>query len=125
MYILGLTTMGEAAASLLKDGELVAAAEEERFSRTKHHIGFPCHAVAYCLREAGITLAEVDHIGHYWKPWVLRRRGVHTLGTMFQHGDLFPTRISRGSDQFNGYSLPMFVIASTIREGIWGNHFKF
>ena len=125
MYILGLTTMGEAAASLLKDGELVAAAEEERFSRIKHHIGFPCHAVAYCLREAGITLAEVDHIGHYWKPWVLRRRVVHTLGTMFQHGDLFQTRIARGSDQFTGYYLPMFVMPSTIRKEFGGSDFKF
>ncbi|MBA4184557.1 MAG: hypothetical protein H0X49_11180, partial [Acidobacteria bacterium] len=41
MYILGLTTMGDSAATLINDGEIIAAAEEERFSRKKHHIGFP------------------------------------------------------------------------------------
>ena len=45
MYILGLTTLGDSAASLIKDGELIAAAEEERFSRKKHHAGFPYKAI--------------------------------------------------------------------------------
>jgi carbamoyltransferase len=48
MYILGLTTLGDSAASLIKDGKLVAAAEEERFSRKKHHSGFPYKAIQYC-----------------------------------------------------------------------------
>ncbi len=125
MYILGLTTMGEGAAALLKDGDLIAAAEEERFSRIKHHIGFPHHAIAYCLREAGITLAQVDHIAHYWKPWVLRRRVMHTFATMFQNRKLFESRIARGSDQFSGYYLPMFVIPSKIREEFGKADFKF
>jgi carbamoyltransferase len=80
MHILGLTTMGESAAALLRDGQVLACAEEERFSRQKHHIGFPHHALAYCLREGGITMAEVDHVSHYWKPWVLGHRVAHTLG---------------------------------------------
>lgn len=125
MYILGLTTMGEAAASLLRDGELIAAAEEERFSRVKHHIGFPHHAVEYCLREAGITLSEVDHVGHYWKPWVLRRRITHTLSTMFMSRDLFRSRVARGSDQFSGYYLPMFHLPSTLRRRFGKSAFKF
>src|SRR5215468_8749872 len=103
MYILGLTTMGESAAALLKDGEVVACAEEERFSRQKHHIGFPHHAVAYCLAEAGITLADVAHVTHYWKPWILRHRVAHTLGVLAKGWSLFRARAERGSKQVRGY----------------------
>src|SRR6185312_5604679 len=64
MYILGINAYhGDAAAALLKDGRLVAAAEEERFNRVKHCAGFPAHAVAYCLRAAGIEIDDVEHIG--------------------------------------------------------------
>ena len=62
-YILGLNAYhADAAACLVKDGELVAAVEEERFRRIKHWGGFPSESIRYCLREAGITLAEVDHV---------------------------------------------------------------
>lgn len=63
MNILGLNAFhGDSAAALLRDGVLVAAAEEERFRRLKHWAGFPAQAIAYCLRETGLTLADVDHI---------------------------------------------------------------
>lgn len=63
MIILGLNAFhGDSAAALLRDGKLVAAAEEERFRRIKHWAGFPSQAIAYCLREAGIRLADVDHV---------------------------------------------------------------
>ena len=58
MYILGLTTLGDSAATLIHNGEIVAAAEEERFSRRKHHSGFPYQAMQYCLEEAGIKTAQ-------------------------------------------------------------------
>ena len=62
-YILGLNAYhADAAACLVKDGELVAAVEEERFRRIKHWGGFPSESIRYCLREAGITLSEVDHV---------------------------------------------------------------
>jgi len=79
MYILGLTTLGDSAATLIRDGEIVAAAEEERFSRRKHHSGFPYHAMQYCLEEAGIKIADVAHVGLYWKPWVLRHKAMQAL----------------------------------------------
>ena len=64
MYILGLNAHhGDAAAALVKDGELIAAAEEERFNRVKHCAGFPAQSVEYCLREAGISPQQVAHIG--------------------------------------------------------------
>jgi len=64
MYILGINAYhGDAAAALIKDGRIVAAAEEERFNRVKHCAGFPAAALRYCLAAAGITIEDVDHIG--------------------------------------------------------------
>lgn len=64
MYILGINAYhGDAAAALIKDGHLVAAAEEERFNRIKHCAGFPSLAIKYCLEEAGIRIQDVEHIG--------------------------------------------------------------
>src|SRR5712664_368895 len=64
MYILGLNAYhGDAAAALIKDGQLVAAAEEERFNRIKHCAGFPTRSIQYCLRVAGIDIEQVEHVG--------------------------------------------------------------
>src|SRR5438093_11056907 len=61
--ILGLNVYhGDAAAALVVDGTLVAAVEEERFSRLKHVAGFPAQAAAWCLRDAGLTAADLDHV---------------------------------------------------------------
>jgi len=125
MYILGLTTMGESSAALLKDGEIVACAEEERFSRQKHHIGFPHASLRYCLREAGIGIEAVDHVAHYWKPWVLGHRVAHTLGVALQGYRLFKARAQRGTKQVRGYYLPMFWMARKVREEFGGGRFRF
>jgi carbamoyltransferase len=64
LYILGINAYhGDAAACIIKDGQLIAAAEEERFNRKKHCAGFPALAIRYCLEAAGISLDQVDHIG--------------------------------------------------------------
>jgi carbamoyltransferase len=64
MYILGINAYhAGASACLVRDGELVAAAEEERFRRIKYLAGFPSEAIRYCLAEAGITADELDHVG--------------------------------------------------------------
>ncbi|MBI2716591.1 MAG: carbamoyltransferase [Rhizobiales bacterium] len=63
MIVLGLNAFhGDSAAALLRDGKLIAAAEEERFRRVKHWAGFPSRAIAYCLDEAKLGIADVDHI---------------------------------------------------------------
>jgi carbamoyltransferase len=63
MNILGINAYhADAAACLFRDGELVAAAEEERFRRIKHWAGFPSKAIGYCLWEAGLSLVDVDCI---------------------------------------------------------------
>ena len=67
--ILGISAYyHDSAACLVRDGEIVAAAQEERFTRKKHDAGFPAHAVAYCLREGGLEAAQLDHVGFYDKP---------------------------------------------------------
>jgi carbamoyltransferase len=64
MYILGINAYhGDAAATLIKDGRLVAAVEEERFNRVKHCAGFPDQSIQYCLRAAGIDIEQVEHVG--------------------------------------------------------------
>ena len=69
--ILGISAYyHDSAACLVEDGRIVAAAQEERFTRKKHDPDFPSRAVAYCLREAGITSKELDLVGFYEKPLV-------------------------------------------------------
>jgi carbamoyltransferase len=69
MYILGISCFyHDAAAALLQDGMLVAAAEEERFSRKKHDYSFPTQAINFCLKQAGITGRDLDYVVFYEKP---------------------------------------------------------
>src|SRR5215471_17750121 len=64
MHILGINAYhGNASAAIVSDGKLVAAVEEERFNRVKYAAGFPAAAIRYCLKEAGLTIAEIDHVG--------------------------------------------------------------
>ena len=63
MHILGINAFhGDASACLIRDGKIVAAAEEERFRRVKHWAGFPSEAIRYCLQEGGLGLADLDHV---------------------------------------------------------------
>ena len=63
MYILGINAFhADASAALFRNGQLLAASEEERFRRVKHWAGFPSEAIQFCLQEAGISLDQVGHI---------------------------------------------------------------
>jgi carbamoyltransferase len=84
MIILGLNAFhADSAACIVRDGKLIAAAEEERFRRIKHWAGFPSQAIAWCLEDAGLTLADVDHVAvnqdsraNFWQRlgYMIRRR---------------------------------------------------
>jgi carbamoyltransferase len=64
MYVLGINAYhGDASAALVHDGKLIAAVEEERLNRIKHCAGFPEHSIRYCLKAAGIGVADLDHVG--------------------------------------------------------------
>jgi carbamoyltransferase len=77
--ILGISAYyHDSAACLVEDGHIVAAAQEERFTRKKHDADFPTNAVRYCLREAGITTRELDLVGFYEKPLVKFERLIET-----------------------------------------------
>src|SRR5436190_21432647 len=71
MHILGLSCyFHDASAAILRDGRLIAASEEERFSRVKHDFGFPSRAIAFCLEETGISGKDLDYVAFFEKPFV-------------------------------------------------------
>ncbi len=77
--ILGISAFyHDSAAALVADGRIVAAAQEERFTRKKHDYEFPVHAIQYCLREAGLKPAELDYVGFYDKPLLKFERLLET-----------------------------------------------
>lgn len=78
-YILGISAYyHDSAAALLKDGEAIAAVQQERFTRKKHDERFPAEAIQYCLDEAGIKLGDLDHVVFYDKPLVKFERLLET-----------------------------------------------
>jgi carbamoyltransferase len=84
MYILGISCFyHDSAVALLRDGELVTAAMEERFTRSKHDNTFPIHAIEFCLREAGISSADLDYVVFYEKPLVKFERILMTAMKTF------------------------------------------
>ncbi len=79
MDILGISCFyHDAAAALIRDGRIIAAAQEERFSRKKHDPGFPREAVAYCLREGGIAPCDLAYVAFYDKPFIKFERILET-----------------------------------------------
>ncbi|MDH5749715.1 MAG: carbamoyltransferase [Rhodospirillales bacterium] len=79
MIVLGISAFyHDSAAALIRDGEIVAAAQEERFSRDKHDSSFPANAVSYCLDAGGVRLDEVDYVGFYDKPLLTFNRLLET-----------------------------------------------
>ena len=79
MYILGISAFyHDSAACLIKDGELVAAAQEERFTRKKHDPSFPKNAVAFCLKHAGISNMHITNVVFYEKPFLKFERLLET-----------------------------------------------
>src|SRR5213079_727309 len=77
--ILGISAFyHDSAAALVVDGEIIAAAQEERFTRKKHDPGFPAHAIAYCLREGGLQPSDLTYVAFYDKPLVKFERLLET-----------------------------------------------
>src|ERR1017187_10641969 len=79
MQILGISAFyHDSAAALVRDGDIVAAAQEERFTRKKHDSRFPTHAVEFCLAQAGARLADLDYVVFYDKPFLKFERLLET-----------------------------------------------
>ncbi len=99
MLTLGLSNMRDAAAALVEDGRIVAAAEEERFVRVKHASGIPVQAIRYCLRERGVRLSDVDAVAVPWKYWEIGRRARLALGAMLRSPRLFRVKGTRAAER--------------------------
>src|SRR2546421_109758 len=118
MLILGINAYhGDAAAAIVRDGELIAAAEEERFNRVKHCAGFPTQAIKYCLKEAGVSISEVDHIGisrdpsaHLHKKIIAAARRLGTSGIRSQES---------GVGEKRGIANPKLRMAESAASGKW------
>jgi len=110
MYILGFDCYGhDAAAALLKDGKLIAFAEEERFVRKKHTPEYPLNAIQWCCEHAGIQPTDLDHIVYYWNPYLgLPKRLGHFLRFFPRSLPLIASR----SEKF----FPMLRIKKTTRK---------
>ena len=79
MKILGISCFyHDSAAALIDDGDIVAAVQEERFTRKKHDSDFPVNAVSYCLKEAGVGLGDIDRVVFYDKPFLKFERLLET-----------------------------------------------
>src|SRR5438552_372746 len=77
--VLGISAFyHDSAAAIVRDGTIVAAAQEERFTRKKHDAGFPAHAIRYCVAEAGIAFADIDFVTFYEKPFLKFERLLET-----------------------------------------------
>jgi carbamoyltransferase len=108
MYVLGINAVfHDSAACLIKDGELIAAAEEERFTHVKHGkrpvpfstYELPFHAIDYCLKEANINLSDVDHVAYSFDPSFMLDEDVPALITL----PLKPEAQSKESDFYSGW----------------------
>jgi carbamoyltransferase len=112
--ILGLSAYyHDSAACLVVDGEIVAAAQEERFTRKKHDAGFPAHAVAYCLAEGRLRPADVDHVVFYDKPFLKFER-------------LFETYLAFAPRGFRSFatSLPVWLKDKLLQKTVIGDELK-
>ncbi len=125
MLILGINNMHDASATLVADGRVIAAAEEERFTRKKHHIGFPANAIRYCLDDAGIKITDLDAIGVSWKPWVLSRRVYNVLKDLTTSMKSFRAKANRGMGQMGNEWYQLFTMRHLIEQSFGKGRFKF
>ena len=115
VYILGISCYyHDAAAVLLHDGQVVAAAEEERFSRIKHDFGFPKLAIQYCLAQAGIQGPDLDYVVYFEKPF---RKLDRILMTSFQ---TYPKSWKVFRESMMTWTMDKMWVASTIQEELGG-----
>lgn len=116
MLVLGLSNMRDAAAALVQDGRILAAAEEERFARIKHVTALPVRAMAWCLRHAGIGLADVDAIAVPWKYWVVGRRARLALGAMLRSPTLFRVKGRRSAERLRDEWAELALLPRYLRQ---------
>ena len=120
MRILGLSNMRDAAAALVENGQIVAAAEEERFLRIKHVTALPLHAIRFCLQSAGVRLEDVDAVAVPWKYWQLGRRAALAIGSMLQSPRLFAVKGSRAAERLTHEWKELAFLRATLARRVDG-----
>ncbi len=114
MRILGISAFyHDSAAALVVDGEIIAASQEERYTRWKHDAGFPYHAIGYCLREGGIGLDQLDFVVFYEKPFIKFERLLET----------YLAFAPRGLRSF-GMAIPLWVREKLFQRKVLQDHLK-
>lgn len=108
MIILGLTTMTDSSACLMVDGKLLFASEEERFSRIKHHRGYPINTIKYILNRYKIKMSDIDIVSVGWNPYEIGTRAKYLANTLFTNPKKFYTKIRRSFDVFKGSNNDQF-----------------
>lgn len=118
MYVLGVSAFyHDSAACLIKDGEILAAVQEERFTRKKGDAGFPKYAIMYCLNEAGIDIADIDYFIFYESPYIKFDRLTETFGSYWPKG------LKLFNDSFPVWSKDRLRLGHTIHREL-GDNFK-
>ena len=102
MKILGLTTMGSSSASLVIDGVVVVAIEEERLTRLKNDGGFPYKSIEYCLNAANLNIQDIEIIAVYWQPWRIHGRIYQMLKNALKDPKNIINNFSRGIEAVFG-----------------------
>src|ERR1700737_2175512 len=114
MFVLGLLGFyHDTAPALIRDGEVIAAVQEERFTRRKHDPSFPHNAIAYCLAEAGITAEALDHVVFYDKPFLKFERLLETYIAL----------APRGFRSFK-MSIPLWLREKLFQKSLLGDELK-
>ncbi len=116
MLTLGLLNFRDAGAALVRDGRIVAAAEEERFVRIKHVTALPLKAVRSCLEQAGATLADVETVAVPWKYWQVGRRARLAVGAMLRSPTLFRVKSRRSAERLTQEWMEQIRLAPLLRE---------
>jgi carbamoyltransferase len=124
MIIIGINNMHDASSVLVVDGRVIAAAEEERFTRIKHTKGFPKHSMQFCLDYAGINIKDVDIICASWKPWVLRVRATQAFKSILRSPSIFKAKASRGMGQMRNEWSELFRLRSLVEEHFGKGKYK-
>ncbi len=122
--VLGINNMHDASAALVIDGNIVAAAEEERFNRVKHSKGFPKHAIRFCLDYAGVDIRDIDVICASWRPWVLRVRATLALKSILTSTAAFKVKTARGVGQMQGEWAELFRLRRLVETNFGKGKFR-